>query len=127
MLGAVATTVEPPLMTTSLDWPVFFSGGGGGTVHIFCLASTSLQWPLSSVPWVAIVESMILSYFRRNPKRTPLLFNSLTNNFIYYVCLCFSREFSSCLRNYKEEKYLPSGKFVIRLQGAGTVEDMLKL
>ena len=31
--------------------------GGGGAVHVFTLLSTSLQWPLSSVPKVAVEET----------------------------------------------------------------------
>ena len=44
-------TVEPPLMATSKQQPFFWP-----TVHTLSLVSTSLQWPLSSVPKVAIVE-----------------------------------------------------------------------
>ena len=44
-------TVKPALMATSLTRPFFWC-----TVHTFTLVSTSQQWPLSSVPKVAIVE-----------------------------------------------------------------------
>ena len=47
------TTVEPPLTATSLRQQFFFSCG---TVHTFTLVSTSLQWSLSSVRKVAVVE-----------------------------------------------------------------------
>ena len=44
-------TVEPPLTATSLQRPFFWP-----TVHTLTLVSTSLQWLLSSVPKVAVVE-----------------------------------------------------------------------
>ena len=43
------------LSTTAIIF-FFFGGGGGGTVNTLTLVSASLQWPLSSVPKVAVVE-----------------------------------------------------------------------
>ena len=45
-------TVEPPLTATCLYNGHFF----WRTVNTFTLVSTSLQWPLTSLPKVAVVE-----------------------------------------------------------------------
>ena len=75
-------TVEPPLTATSLQQPFFF----WGTVHTFTLVSTSLQWPLSSVPKVAVVER-----FNCIVKRTRLLSSDLVHArfALCYCCLRF--------------------------------------
>ena len=59
------TSVGPLLTATSLRRP-FFGGGSGGAVHVFTLLSTSLQWPLSSVPKVAVEETFNCTYWRIN-------------------------------------------------------------
>ena len=83
-------TVGPPLTATSLRRPFFGGEGGGGgspcihssfnlsttatfflggrgrAVHVFTLLSTSLEWPLSSVPKVAVVQRCYCMYWRIN-------------------------------------------------------------
>ena len=50
-------TVEPSLMATSpQQLPLYNGHFFWWTVHTFELVSTSLQWPLSSVPKVAVVR-----------------------------------------------------------------------
>ena len=50
-------TVEPSLMATSpQQLPLYNGHFFRWTVHTFELVSTSLQWPLSSVPKVAVVR-----------------------------------------------------------------------
>ena len=48
------------------DTEMILGGRGGGAVHVFTLLSTSLQWPLSSVPKVAVEETFNCTYWRIN-------------------------------------------------------------
>ena len=53
----IGKTVEPRLTATSLQRPTLYNGHFfWRTVHTFTLVSSSLQWPLYSVPKVAVVE-----------------------------------------------------------------------
>ena len=128
-------TVGPPLTATSLRRPFFGGEGGGGqsmyslffqplynghlsttasfflggrgrAVHVFTLLSTSLEWPLSSVPKVAVVQRCYCMYWRINLCIQLMTLSSsvlvLKTDYTWNICLRFEHGLSWNHSPFKE-------------------------
>ena len=136
LLTHVLSTVEMPLTATSRQWPFF-----GRTSHTLTLAlnlstmATSLQWWLSSVPMVAIMDRFN-SYFWQGIylpfskcKLTCILFDcwKLALFICFYVFLpfknCSSNKMSQLTKENKTVKItnyrdLPKQRILVQVSDA---------
>ena len=84
----------------------FFLGGRGRAVHVFTLLSTSLEWPLSSVPKVAVVQRCYCMYWRINLCIQLMTLSSsvlvLKTDYTWNICLRFEHGLSWNHSPFKE-------------------------
>ena len=87
-----------PLYNGDLSTTAIFFWGGGRAVHVFTLLSTSLQWPLSSVPKVAVEETFNCTYWRINFSMQFITVSSsvlvLKTDYTCNICLRFEHDLS---------------------------------